>query len=547
MSAICDPDGCFCQRANFATVAVLHSKPPSSDEIHKAGACSTNHITINLPPPPNELHHQLRSREGLKPSKEAVVQNSPSDGQDLGKNAVEEAMETYKSHLVGGCASKELKTAKQNLEKTLLKANMSQENLIIAHEDIQTLIFKIKPKDFRGLNISSDMLMINAAVKTQTRHSMSFPAALTKRTRALPAKEMRLACIYLKTSCLFQDEKNSSLLNDDILGATLGGVSVTNLSEPVEIRFWHNLRLANNSSLTCVFWMEGNISFPSLQISPPALDKGLLVALIYITSIGCGVSAAACLLTACLYYCSRRKQQDFTSKIHMYFLEALFFLYTSFLISGPLASITIVWPCQVAAVFLHYSLLCGLTWMALEGFHLYMLVIRVYNLYIRCYLLKLCAVGWGLPGLAVMTILLINKQAYGIHSTKMSSLHNNMTMCWITSIEVHYFNFIYLSSTVVFNMSILILVVRQLRQLRANSPQQKEHSCRDTVTVLGLTCLLGTTWTLAFISFGVFSIPQVFLFTILNSLQGLFICLWCCTLKCRSQASLEGGTPHPSQ
>lgn len=41
------------------------------------------------------------------------------------------------------------------------------------------------------------------------------------------------------------------------------------------------------------------------QISPPALDEGLLVALTYITSIGCSLSATACLLAICLYCCSR--------------------------------------------------------------------------------------------------------------------------------------------------------------------------------------------------------------------------------------------------
>ncbi|XP_048371793.1 adhesion G-protein coupled receptor G5 [Sphaerodactylus townsendi] len=516
---------------------------------------------------------------GLKPSKEAVVQNSSSDGEVLGKYAIEEAMETFKGHLAGGCVSKgkELVRAKQNLEKTLQEANMSQENLIVAHEDVQTLIFRIKPKDFRGLNISSDLLKVTTSIKNQTRHSMSFPTALTERARALPANEMRLTCVYLKASCLFQDEKNSSLLNNDILGATLGDVKITNLSQPVEIRFWHNLRPVSNYNMTCVFWMEGreegtlgtwspadcNTIFQEgivicqcyhltyfavlLQISPPPLDEGLLDALTYITSIGCSVSAAACLLTACLYLCSRKKQHNPTTKIHVNLLVALFFLKTSFLVSGPLASVTSSQPCQVAAAFLHYSLLCGLTWMALEGFHLYMLVIRVYNVYIRHYLLKLCAAGWGLPCLMVMVIFLINKEVYGIHQVQTSHSYSNRTMCWITSIKAHYFNLIYVSGAVLFNMIVLMLVVWQLRQLGAKSCQQKEHSCRDLVTVLGLTCLLGTTWALAFVSFGVFSIPQLFLFTILNALQGLFICLWCCALRCRSQESGSGGTSRPSQ
>ena len=51
--------------------------------------------------------------------------------------------------------------------------------------------------------------------------------------------------------------------------------------------------------------------------------------------------------------------------------------------------------CVALAATLHYALLSCLTWMAIEGFNLYLLLGRVYNIYIRRYVLKLCAVGWG--------------------------------------------------------------------------------------------------------------------------------------------------------
>lgn len=51
--------------------------------------------------------------------------------------------------------------------------------------------------------------------------------------------------------------------------------------------------------------------------------------------------------------------------------------------------------CMVLAATLHYALLSCLTWMAIEGFNLYLLLGRVYNVYIRRYLLKLCMLGWG--------------------------------------------------------------------------------------------------------------------------------------------------------
>lgn len=53
------------------------------------------------------------------------------------------------------------------------------------------------------------------------------------------------------------------------------------------------------------------------------------------------------------------------------------------------------WVCRGLGLFLHWSLLATFTWMALEGFHLYLLLVRVFNIYVRRYLLKLSLVGWG--------------------------------------------------------------------------------------------------------------------------------------------------------
>lgn len=78
----------------------------------------------------------------------------------------------------------------------------------------------------------------------------------------------------------------------------------------------------------------------------------------------------------------------------MNLLAALFLLNTSFLLSEPLAAGTME-GCQAVAALLHGSLLCALGWMWAEGFHLYLLLIKVYNIYVRHYLLKLCLCTWG--------------------------------------------------------------------------------------------------------------------------------------------------------
>lgn len=74
--------------------------------------------------------------------------------------------------------------------------------------------------------------------------------------------------------------------------------------------------------------------------------------------------------------------------------------------------------------------------------------------------------------------------------------------------------------TSLFNLVVLAWALRVLQQLRARDRVLNPRACRDSVTVLGLTVLLGTTWALAFFSFDVFLLPQLFLFTTFNSLYG---------------------------
>lgn len=74
--------------------------------------------------------------------------------------------------------------------------------------------------------------------------------------------------------------------------------------------------------------------------------------------------------------------------------------------------------------------------------------------------------------------------------------------------------------TSLFNLVVLAWALWILCRLRAREKALNPWAYRDTVMVLGLTVLLGTTWALAFFSFSVFLLPQLFLFTIFNSLYG---------------------------
>ncbi|NXC50714.1 AGRG5 protein, partial [Penelope pileata] len=376
-------------------------------------------------------------------------------------------------------------------------------------------------------------------------------------------EEQKLICIYIHSSGIFLDERNSSVLNSRVLGAFLLNRHVRSLRRPVEIRFWHDTEL-DASNATCVFWLpaagagstgswsregcetqhsQGTVRclcdhltyFAVLLIQAQDLSQPELQSLTYISTVGCSISAAAtsCTLLLCCVFSARghlspcplpscrRRPWDTTTGIHMNLLAALLLLNGSFLLSQPLASST-EGLCRAAAALLHGSLLCALAWMGAEAFHLYLLLVKVYNIYVRQYLLKLCLCAWGVPALAVAAILIFRRETYGHHLVSTTDGYQNVTMCWLTTQPAHYVTLCYAGLILLFNALVLGAVVVVLRRTR----HQKEQARRDWVTVLGLTCLLGTTWGLAFFSFGVFLVPQLYLFTILNSLQGLFLCLW---------------------
>lgn len=76
---------------------------------------------------------------------------------------------------------------------------------------------------------------------------------------------------------------------------------------------------------------------------------------------------------------------------------SLLLLNMVFLLDGWLSGMQSDWLCLSVAVLLHYFLLTSFTWMGLESIHMYIALVKVFNTYIRRYILKFCVVGWGEP------------------------------------------------------------------------------------------------------------------------------------------------------
>ncbi|XP_051883895.1 adhesion G-protein coupled receptor G5-like [Pristis pectinata] len=389
------------------------------------------------------------------------------------------------------------------------------------------------------------------------------PAELSERAEEQQNDLSRLIFSIFNDTELFEDENNSTLLNQQVFGIFLGNTSIQNLTEGVTIKINHGNTIPNGSH-QCVFWFENDNDNTSdcwnstgcnttvegnqticvcnhlsyfavlldLRLDNNTLDESDVVALTYITMIGSGISAIFSAVTVFLYCVIRKRKGDHTTKIHINLCIACFLLNVTFLTNEWLSKLMIEGLCKTIAVFLHYSLLCTLTWMAIEGLHLYLMLIKVFNTYIKHYIQKLAFLGWGIPAVVVSLCIAVDKNNYGQFRIKTQDNNSSVSMCWITDDTVHYvtncgfFGIIWLG-----NLTMLITVCVKLAQMRKGNNSGSKSVRKDLWTVLGLSYLLGITWALAFFSYGPMTVVQMYLFCILNSLQGFFIFLWYCAIK----------------
>ncbi|XP_036443293.1 adhesion G-protein coupled receptor G5-like [Colossoma macropomum] len=394
-----------------------------------------------------------------------------------------------------------------------------------------------------------------ARVDTVYGHVIQVPSEAVLKSKS--ENDVYLIVSVLNSS-LFEAPSDNGSLHEQVLGVWLGDQDVHDLSHPVRIKF---VNVSQNESRKCVFWkMSKNseqgkwstdgcntsqnnkdfvcecnhLSFFAVLVSPDMPEKVDTQPLEYITYVGSSLSVVFTVIALMLFLCHRKIKAEHSVIIHMQltgsmFLLHLFFLASSFWSEAEGAA------CRSLGLMLHWALLGTLTWTAIEGFHLYLLLVRVFNIYIRRYTLKLILVGWGVPTITVMICGVAG--SYGKYTLTVNT-SNITNLCWVPTAAVRYITVNgYLGLVLLFNIAILAVTVVKMRQLRLRTVQTTSRVRRfwkDWATVLGLSCVLGLPWGLAFTTKGLINLPGVYVFTILNAFQGALMFLWFLSITCKS-------------
>ncbi|XP_028277226.1 adhesion G-protein coupled receptor G4 isoform X2 [Parambassis ranga] len=246
---------------------------------------------------------------------------------------------------------------------------------------------------------------------------------------------------------LFKSSQNGQTLNTFVVSAsvTKAGSPIKDLAEDIKVTLKHRVPNTHHKDVQCVYWnfnknnghggwddygCRKNVSDLDyttclcdhlthfgvlLDVSRTQVDQANEQILTIITYVGCGVSSLFLGITVLTYTAFEKLRRDYPSQILINLSLALLGLNLVFLVNSWLASWGVYGLCVAVASMLHYFLLASFTWMGLEAVNMYFALVKVFNVYVPLYILKFCALGWGLPLVICVLVLIVNREAYGSH------------------------------------------------------------------------------------------------------------------------------------
>nr|XP_029523586.1 adhesion G-protein coupled receptor G5-like isoform X2 [Oncorhynchus nerka] len=425
---------------------------------------------------------------------------------------------------------------------------------------------------FQGYNIT---LPAPRGVPPQMIPSVHLPSCLKPPEK----KKVKVVCTYFKNSTFFQwhPKANHNVVRilEDVVGITVENEIITNLTEPIRIGFHHSV-IPTSHSRKCVSWdtkkdpaevtwkKEGcetiqkgaedtecrcnHLTYFAILVQLEPRPVRHLKALTVITSMGCAASTLSCVVLM-IFLNKQRREMNPSTAVHRGLAMALFLLSFLFFLTGIVANVGGNKACCVFGAALHYALLSSFSWMSIEGLHTFWLVYVVFSPSPSTYVWHL--VGFGVPAVPVIVLLAIGKVYGVIEVVSSDDVDNSYLMCWMdvspdsVGLLAHYFiNLTFLAVVVLSGLIMLFLVQRKIQ----NRDEWRKNKVAF-ISIWGLSCLFGTSWGLEFLDFGQLSEFILFLFCILNSLQGFFLMLRFYILdrmRKQSGSSLDGSSSTAS-
>ncbi|XP_050970211.1 adhesion G protein-coupled receptor L3 isoform X19 [Labeo rohita] len=276
----------------------------------------------------------------------------------------------------------------------------------------------------------------------------------------------------------------------------------------------------NRTHTTCSCTHLTNFAVLMAHVDVKTLDPVHDLLLDVITWVGILLSLV-CLLVCIFTFCFFRGLQSDRNTIHKNLCISLFIAETLFLTGINRADQPIA--CAVFAALLHFFFLSAFTWMFLEGVQLYIMLVEVFESeHSRRRYFYLA--GYGIPALIVAVSAAVDYRSYGTDR-----------VCWLRLDTYFIWSFIG-PATLIIMLNVIFLGIALYKMFHHTAILKPDSGCLDNIKswvigAIALLCLLGLTWAFGLMYVNESTVIMAYLFTIFNSLQGMFIFIFHCVLQ----------------
>jgi len=271
----------------------------------------------------------------------------------------------------------------------------------------------------------------------------------------------------------------------------------------------------------------------------------------YITYVGFTISILCMILAVIVFLAQRKSQTTERDVIHVNLCISLLTAEVIFMFGINETSNASI--CSLIAALLHYFFLASFAWMFMEGYQIYVMLVKVFesskSLKYRYFL-----IGYLVPLLIVVisfTIDYFYLQSFDSPNTDSTDICYNPakissygtdSYCWLRVDNHFVLCFIIPAVIVIFsNIGFLTFAIHSMLVHKIQSSSQSNHdlivSYMKGVGVL--MCLLGSTWIFGLLFLVINSIFLAYAFTIFNSLQGVGIFVFQCLLNPTTRVALK--------
>ncbi|KAM4714822.1 adhesion G protein-coupled receptor L3 isoform 3-T5 [Anableps anableps] len=318
-------------------------------------------------------------------------------------------------------------------------------------------------------------------------------------------------------------------------------------SKRTMIGYWSTqdcrLLSTNRTHTTCSCTHLTNFAVLMAHVDVKNTDPVHEMLLDVITWVGILLSLV-CLLISLFTFCFFRGLQSDRNTIHKNLCISLFIAESLFLVGINRVDQPIA--CAVFAALLHFFFLAAFTWMFLEGVQLYIMLVEVFESeHSRRRYFYL--VGYGVPALIVAVSAAVDYRSYGTDR-----------VCWLRLDTYFIWSFIG-PATLIIMLNVIFLGIALYKMFHHTAILKPDSGCLDNINnryydgcvivewhchqdyapelkswvigAIALLCLLGLTWAFGLMYVNESTVIMAYLFTIFNSLQGMFIFIFHCVLQ----------------